>query len=117
MAENPVRTRQLAFQGIAIRTVTTLAGSEYRMDQTTFQVDLADDVILRIRYIKVALRGVHNTLGAVERCISCGAAIAAVAGFTISSHSLEPAGFRINTQDTVAFAQHQVDCSVRRHVN
>ena len=49
MHEHGMRSRQLAFGGIAIGSVTALAGSDGSRNYSCAQIDPADDMILAVR--------------------------------------------------------------------
>src|SRR5438128_178785 len=102
-----MRTRELAFERVAIGSIAALSRSRNCRDDSVL-IDAADGVALGVRNVNTAVRGAGNTLRSRELRQFGIAAIARVAFFAGTCDMVNAPLFSIDAIDGVSFPQRQI---------
>jgi len=94
--KDTVRSCKPASQRIAIRSIAALACTYDRRDLSTPQIDSANNMTFRVRYVKSAFRRICNSFRTIEGCRQRRTAIARVSRFAGSGQYLQSAPGDIN---------------------
>src|SRR5690606_14680779 len=124
--EDAVWTVQPARGRISIRPVSALAVADHGRDEARRKVDLAYHVIFGVRDIGRACGAARDSLRArvlrreVERPelgLECGAAVAGIADLAGARDAAHALAGRIDLEDRIALAQHEIHFAVRRDIH